>query len=170
MTIKSSGPISIADIAAELRISAEGLGLGDSRVRALLGHPTGAVYMSSAYGKSAGYSGTLTIGLLASTREDNVGYNPLTATGASSGSGDVAGNNVQPARLLFRFYRPTNTYTLNISFGILSSSLPIPVTVRLNNQRSFIIPSSKVGIPITADDYNWIRGLVGTTIPILITE
>ena len=41
------------DIATELGISATGLSLNDSRVRALLGKPSGAISLSDAYGKSS---------------------------------------------------------------------------------------------------------------------
>jgi len=52
MTIKSSGTISIADIATELGIGANGLGLNDSRVRSLAGIPSGPISLASLYGKS----------------------------------------------------------------------------------------------------------------------
>lgn len=55
-------PVTIYQIAVELGIQAQGLSLGDGRVRNLLGNPTGAVYMSNAYGKSNGYSGTIAVG------------------------------------------------------------------------------------------------------------
>lgn len=53
MTLPASGPISMSDIAAELGISAQGLSLGDSRVRALAGKPSGPISFSDLYGKSA---------------------------------------------------------------------------------------------------------------------
>lgn len=53
MTLPSSGPISISMVAAELGISAAGLSLNDSRVRALAGKPSGTISMSDLYGKSS---------------------------------------------------------------------------------------------------------------------
>lgn len=61
MALQSSGAISIADIAKELRISPDNLGLNDARVRTLLGDQ-GAVYMSNAYGKSNNYNSTMSVG------------------------------------------------------------------------------------------------------------
>jgi hypothetical protein len=53
MTLPASGPISMSQIAAELGISATGLSLGDSRVRALAGKPTGALSFLDLYGKTS---------------------------------------------------------------------------------------------------------------------
>lgn len=55
-------PVSIYEVAVELGIGATGLSLNDSRVRTLLGNPSGAVYMSNAYGKSNNYVGSFVIG------------------------------------------------------------------------------------------------------------
>ncbi len=55
-------PIGMNEIAAELGIGATGLSLNDSRVRTLLGNPSGAVYMSNAYGKSNNYVGSFVVG------------------------------------------------------------------------------------------------------------
>lgn len=52
MTLPASGAISIGMVAAELGIGFP-LSLGDSRVRALAGVPSGPISMSSLYGKSA---------------------------------------------------------------------------------------------------------------------
>ena len=43
MALPSSGSISMAQVAAELGISATGLSFNDSRVRALAGVPSGAI-------------------------------------------------------------------------------------------------------------------------------
>jgi hypothetical protein len=53
MTLPASGPITMADVAAELGISAVGLSLNDSRVRALAGIPSGAISFADLHGKSA---------------------------------------------------------------------------------------------------------------------
>ena len=53
MTLPASGTISMAQIAAELGISAAGLSLGDSRCRALAGVPSGPISFSNFYGKSS---------------------------------------------------------------------------------------------------------------------
>ncbi|MGU5716890.1 hypothetical protein [Aeromonas taiwanensis] len=55
-------PVSIYEVAVELGIGATGLSLNDSRVRTLLGNPSGAVYMPNAYGKSNNYVGSLVVG------------------------------------------------------------------------------------------------------------
>lgn len=43
-------------------VGVNGLSLNDSRVRTLLGNPSGAVYMSNAYGKSNNYVGSFVVG------------------------------------------------------------------------------------------------------------
>lgn len=53
MTLPTTGPISIAMVAAELGISSAGLSLGDARVRALAGKPTGPISLGDLRGKSA---------------------------------------------------------------------------------------------------------------------
>ena len=53
MTLPASGPISMSQVAAELGISATGLSLNDSRVRALAGKPSGAISFADLLGKSA---------------------------------------------------------------------------------------------------------------------
>lgn len=52
MTLPASGPISIGAVAAELGIGLP-LALGDSRVRALAGVPSGPISLGNLYGKSA---------------------------------------------------------------------------------------------------------------------
>lgn len=53
MALPSSGPITMAQVAAELGISASGLSLDDSRVRQLAGRPSGSISMSDLLGKSS---------------------------------------------------------------------------------------------------------------------
>lgn len=53
MTLPATGPISMSQVATELGISATGLSLNDSRVRALAGKPSGAISMADLRGKSA---------------------------------------------------------------------------------------------------------------------
>lgn len=74
--------MSIAHIAAELGISPNGLGLGDVRVRALLGDQ-GAVYMSNAYGKSNNYNATMGVG---NSGVDSGVYRPNASSGWVYGS------------------------------------------------------------------------------------
>lgn len=50
--LQSSGPITMAQVAAELGISASGLSLGDSRVRNLAKRPSGSISFADLYGKS----------------------------------------------------------------------------------------------------------------------
>lgn len=52
MTLPSSGPITMAQVAAELGISASGLSLDDSRVRTLAARPAGAISFADLLGKS----------------------------------------------------------------------------------------------------------------------
>lgn len=52
MALPSSGPISMAMVAAEIGISASGLSLNDSRVRQLAGRPSGAISFADLHGKS----------------------------------------------------------------------------------------------------------------------
>lgn len=59
MTLPSTGPISMSQVATELGISATGLSLNDSRVRALAGKPSGTISMSDLRGKS---TSVLTVG------------------------------------------------------------------------------------------------------------
>ena len=54
MALPASGSISMAQVAAELGISATGLSFNDSRVRALAGVPSGAIQMAILRGKQAG--------------------------------------------------------------------------------------------------------------------
>ena len=169
MTLPASGPISIKDIAKELGISEIGLSLGDIRVRTLLGHPSGPVYMSSAYGKSSGWRGTMTIGLLTSNLEDNVGYNPLTGTGAVSGGGTVNNIDVTPNSVRMQWTKSRNSYLFVTRFG-LGTSLSIPVKITFGGERVYKLGSSKVSIVVTADDYNWFRSRVGQTISMTIEE
>lgn len=57
MTIRTSPPISLSDVLAELRITNPGrqypISLGDPDVRALAGRPSGAISLSDLYGKSS---------------------------------------------------------------------------------------------------------------------
>ena len=59
MALPSSGPITMAQVAAELGISASGLSLDDSRVRQLAGKPSGAISMADLLGKSSVWVATL---------------------------------------------------------------------------------------------------------------
>lgn len=52
MALPSSGPITMAMVAAEIGISASGLSLNDSRVRQLAGKPSGAISFADLLGKS----------------------------------------------------------------------------------------------------------------------
>jgi hypothetical protein len=54
MTLPASGAITIAQVAAELGISATGLNLNDSRVRTLAGVPSGAISLNNLHGKTQG--------------------------------------------------------------------------------------------------------------------
>ncbi|ELO1556239.1 hypothetical protein [Aeromonas hydrophila] len=76
-------PVSIYEIAVELGIGATGLSLNDSRVRTLLGNPSGAVYMSNAYGKSNNYVGSLVI---ANSGVNSGVYRPNASSNWSYGS------------------------------------------------------------------------------------
>lgn len=127
MTIKSSGPISIADIAAELRISAEWLSLGDSRVRALLGHPTGAVYMSSAYGKSSGSTFTLTpVG-----SRGSYGYSDDSRLGMTGGS--VSPNPIPNIGTVTSFYWTVGPEVReDYGYEFLIAGVPAGTTYRLS--------------------------------------
>ena len=62
MALPSSGPITMAMVAAELGISAAGLSLDDSRVRQLAGKPSGTISFSDLLGKSSVVAPTITRG------------------------------------------------------------------------------------------------------------
>jgi len=79
MTTPSSGPISLSDVAAELGIGMP-LSLGDPRVRALAGVPSGPISLGQLRGKSA----QAPQGPLTATTEDGYG------DGDSSGGGGTA--------------------------------------------------------------------------------
>ena len=66
MALPNSGPITMAQVAAELGISASGLSLNDSRVRQLAGKPSGAISMADLRGKSSVWVATLTPAKVAS--------------------------------------------------------------------------------------------------------
>lgn len=66
MALPSSGPITMAQVAAELGISASGLSLDDSRVRQLAGKPSGAISFADLLGKSSVWVATLTPAKVAS--------------------------------------------------------------------------------------------------------
>lgn len=57
MTIRTTPPISLSDVMAELRVTNPGraypISLGDADVRALAGVPSGPISLSDLYGKSA---------------------------------------------------------------------------------------------------------------------
>lgn len=61
MALPSSGPITMAQVAAEIGISASGLSLDDSRVRTLAGRPSGSISMSDLLGKAWAYANFLGI-------------------------------------------------------------------------------------------------------------
>lgn len=82
MTLPTSGPISIGMVAAELGIGLP-LSLGDSRVRALAGIPSGPISLGDLRGKTAGGGG------------GGGGGSPLSAVGTSdteSMAGNTTGN------------------------------------------------------------------------------
>ncbi|MBL0603828.1 hypothetical protein JD542_18510 [Aeromonas dhakensis] len=79
-------PVSIYEIAVELGIGATGLSLNDSRVRTLLGNPSGAVYMSNAYGKSNGMQ--LTIGQYNDSGRLHLGFRSGICGGLNPASSD----------------------------------------------------------------------------------
>ena len=67
MTIKTSGPLYMSDIADELGIASAGLMLGDPRVRALAGKLSGPIYISDLYGTS----NTISVSVPWSNSNDN---------------------------------------------------------------------------------------------------
>lgn len=83
MALPSSGQIFMSQIAQELGISATGLTLNDARVRQLAGKPSGPVWFSDFWGKSNGYSGTISIGNSGTTSGV---YRPNATTGWVYGS------------------------------------------------------------------------------------
>jgi hypothetical protein len=62
MTLPSSGTITMAEVATELGLSDTGINLNHSWVRALANIGSGAIALSSLYGKTGNFSGTLSIG------------------------------------------------------------------------------------------------------------
>jgi hypothetical protein len=84
MTLPSSGPISMSQVAAELGISATGLSLNDSRVRALAGKPSGAISMNDLHGKSAG--GLTSFTALPTNVSSSTGTRSATVTFNTDGS------------------------------------------------------------------------------------
>lgn len=60
MALPSSGPITMAMVAAEIGISASGLSLNDSRVRTLAGRPSGSVSFANLLGKAWAYLNGIT--------------------------------------------------------------------------------------------------------------
>lgn len=62
MTLPSSGPISLSQVASELGISASGINLNHSWVRALAQLPSGAIGLSNLLGKSGNASGSGVVG------------------------------------------------------------------------------------------------------------
>lgn len=63
MTLPSSGSIAMSSVASELMISATGLSLNHSWVRALAGRPSGGIGMSDLFGQSGAASGSYTCAL-----------------------------------------------------------------------------------------------------------
>lgn len=55
MPLPSSGPITMAQVAAEIGISASGLSLNDGSVRQLAGKPSGAISFADLLGKAWAY-------------------------------------------------------------------------------------------------------------------
>lgn len=96
MALPGSGAISMAQVAAELGIPATGLGLNDSRVRALAGKPSGAISMADLHGKSSMWSCVITVGKETANADDGAnlygyssgpainGLDPRTAFGSIS--------------------------------------------------------------------------------------
>lgn len=111
----------------------------------------------------------MTIGLLTSNLEDNVGYNPLTGTGAVSGGGTVNNIDVTPNSVRMQWTKRRDSYLFVTRFG-LGTSLPIPVKITFGGERVYKLRSSSVSIVVTADDYNWFRSRVGQTISMTIEE
>lgn len=145
MTLPSSGPITMAMIAAELNISASGLSLNDSRVRALAGKTSGAISFADLRGKTS-----LIIRLVSSSPSANgpggttaviiveIG-NGFTTSGAvvSGSSAYVNIRKVSHTRYEFyNNYRPFNssfTYRITATNGIVSGY--VDATVVMNNPR-----------------------------------
>ncbi len=142
-------PMSIAHIAAELGISPNGLGLGDARVRALLGDQ-GAVYMSNAYGKSD--LDRLTIGRYDNSGRTYIGYQSASPTGANFGAyaGKPTAQGVITQLIIQHWSQydnkiicSTNTAVkqpINLMFQIAGQTFNFKVTT--NDQNGVAIPNA----------------------------
>ena len=119
MALPSSGPITMAQVAAELGISASGLSLNDSRVRQLAGKPSGAISMADLRGKSSVWVATLIPARVASY-----------STGYGGGAGVLSPN---------VFNGITITYLYQYAIGQL-------LLVRTSNDTAFLNAVSSIEV------------------------
>ena len=75
MALPSSGPITMAQVAAEIGISASGLSLNDSRVRQLAGRPSGGISMSDLLGKAWEFLNLTGVSVTLTARTNPARYN-----------------------------------------------------------------------------------------------
>ena len=96
MTLPASGVIYLSQVDTELgRAASAQIDMNESAVRTLFGVPSGTIYMSNGYGKSAGGGGgTVTITVVSSIKNFNVWNNRLASQhgGAVTVSGTYASN------------------------------------------------------------------------------
>lgn len=148
MALPSSGPITMAQVAAEIGISASGLSLDDSRVRQLAGRPSGSISMSDLLGKAWLLPPTIAVGSWSGSfyNGEYRTYSSDTLTlSLGGGAGTVtyttlSGNSntgfTQKSQTSYEFFSRTAAGgTRDVRFTVTNASGSASITVRFRAMR-----------------------------------
>lgn len=150
MALPSSGQIFMSQIAQELGIDATGLTLNDSRVRDLAGKPSGPVWFSDFWGKSA--MSQLTIGRYDNSGRSYLGFQGASPIGANYGvlrgtktpQGDCVALYIQrwsqyDNKIIFQ---TNNLYVAAVPITFQLAGMTFNYTVKSNDMNGFAIPNT----------------------------
>lgn len=150
MALPNSGPITMAQVAAEIGISASGLSLDDSRVRTLAARPAGAISFADLLGKSWFNPFTSVTG---GSRTNTSGSTSASYTYNRS-SGDDRFTNIivsymaDTQQAYISLYQNTNKYPNSLAstrYGSLVAFKLFGVIYRNTIQYGYSPPSGKMG-------------------------
>ena len=149
MTLPNSGPITMAQVAAELGISASGLSLNDSRVRTLAARPTGAISFADLLGKSWFNPFTSVTGgsRTYASASTSASYTYNRSSGDDRFTAITVGY-IADTQAYITVYQNTNSYPNSLAstrYGSLVAFKLFGVIYRNTIQYSYSPPSSEIG-------------------------